>query len=192
MADNSDTGAATSQGSGEGSGNSKLSKMGKKTKIMYIAGLVLLVIVMISISVFVIRRIFGSTEKASTAVASSMVTQNLKKSAAAVRAAEGKSKDKTKKGSKDKSAESPSDTKNTANTETNNIRNVEISFSEPGSKADSNVVKKKPTKRKSGDKKPENKQDETINSGAVQLSNMLGVNDIRLVAGKASNLVTHA
>ncbi|KAI5134683.1 uncharacterized protein NESG_01531 [Nematocida ausubeli] len=187
MADNSDTGAATSQGSGEGSGNSRFSKMGKKTKIMYIVGLVLLVIVLIAISIFVIRKIFGGTEKGSTSVASSMVTQNLKKSAAAVPADEGKSK----KGSKDKSAESP-DTKNSANTETNNIRNVEISFSEPGSKADSNVVKKKPSKKRSGDKRSENKQDGTINSGAVQLSNMLGVNDIRLVAGKASNLVSHA
>ncbi|EHY65923.1 hypothetical protein NERG_00619 [Nematocida ausubeli] len=190
MADNSDTGAATSQGSGEGSGNSRFSKMGKKTKIMYIVGLVLLVIVLIAISIFVIKKIFGGTEKGSTSVASSMVTQNLKKSAAAVPADEGKSKDKTKKGSK--SAESPSDTKNSANTETNNIRNVEISFSEPGSKADSNVVKKKPSKKRSGDKRSENKQDGTINSGAVQLSNMLGVNDIRLVAGKASNLVSHA
>ncbi|KAI5153199.1 hypothetical protein NEPAR06_0249 [Nematocida parisii] len=183
MAENTDAGKGTPQEStGNGSFSEQLSKMSKTMKIACIIGLIVLLALVIGLSVFILKTVVG-TSKNATLIGSTTMNKHTN----------AVSKDDTGKESSTSTDDNPNNSKKPKPSKKPGKRGKSASVvggSASSSKLANAKDSKNPTKKKLGSKKREGKAGLISgNNGASHLSNMLGVNDIRLIEAKESNLV---
>ncbi|OAG32610.1 hypothetical protein NEIG_00674 [Nematocida sp. ERTm5] len=182
MAENTDAGKSTPQEStGKGSFSEQLSKMSKTMKVACIIGLIVLLALVIGLSVFILRTVVG-TSKSTTLIGSTTMDKHTN----AVDKGDAGQESSSSTDDNPKNSKKPKSGKKGRKSKGASLVGRTAGSSKLAGAEDS----KKSTKKKGGSKKKDSKAGLIPgNNGTSQLSNMLGVNDIRLIEAKESNLV---
>ncbi|KAI5166959.1 hypothetical protein NEIRO02_2061 [Nematocida sp. AWRm79] len=183
MAENTDAGKSTPQEStGKGSFSEQLSKMSKTMKVACIIGLIVLLALVIGLSVFILRTVVG-TSKSTTLIGSTTMDKHTNV------VDKGDAGQENSSSTDDKSKNSKKQPKSGKKGKKGKGASL-VGGSASSSKLTGTEDSKKSTKKKGASKKKDSKAGLIPgNNGTSQLSNMLGVNDIRLIEAKESNLV---